>query len=514
MYKWFDFSLSPVIDDTYQLYFRNIGDTFSFDTYFNSIPINKVLKYTNISAIVFDIDAKGEYVADIISLTDKEERIIYRGKGNRIKIDISLIPENSIMLYLKLIDCKEVRNVSVYIECADAYDVCATLIICTYKREENIISNANYLSESFNDCSELKQIIIVDNGKTLGDEKFGKKIKLILNDNTGGSGGYSRGIEEAIKNKEITHLILMDDDVNFDKLSIQKMLGFIKALKSGYKNISVSGSMLYINKPSVQFEAGGNFSESGVQKSFGHYLDLNVRENLILNEKENDINYGGWWFMCMPSVYAKSGHLPMPFFMKYDDVEYALRCKLNFITLNGVSVWHEPFEWKYNSSSEYYNIRNYLFLRKLLDKSFTKKQAKKLVCKQMLEKLCRRQYQMVKAVKLGYIDYLKGIEYLKNLDAEKNHKKICELNYEMLSDEELFKRYKIKFSEEKYHKSDLTRYKWYMRPLLYGLLIPGVFCKKDYTVVDVFFDRKEMYFLYKNVLHYNVNKRTGYYLKK
>ena len=120
---------------------------------------------------------------------------------------------------------------------------------------------------------------------------------------------------------------------------------------------------------------------------------------------------------------------------------------------------------------------------------------------------------MAEAVRLGYEDYLKGFEHLRNIDPEENHKRICSLNYEMLSEEELFKRYGVKFSEEKYRQSQAAQYKWYMRPLLYGLLIPKIFCNKDYAVTDAFFDRKEMYFRYRKVLHFNYIIKSGYVTK-
>lgn len=75
------------------------------------------------------------------------------------------------------------------------------------------------------------------------------------------------------------------------------------------------------------------------------------------------------------------------------------------------------------------------------------------------------------------------------------------MNYEMLSEDEVFEKYGVRPSEEKFLQSEKVAYKWYMRPLLYGMLIPTVFCKKDYAVVDGFFDRKEMYFRYLRVIH-------------
>lgn len=315
---------------------------------------------------------------------------------------------------------------------------------------------------------------------------------------------------EAAKMNRFTHFILMDDDVKLDLISLQKLAGFLRFRNEKHRDVSISGSMLYINKPCIQFESAGRFEPDGSQTGFGHFLDMSDRRDLSDNEQPKNANYGGWWFMCIPMRYVYEGNYPLPFFIKYDDVEYALRCGLEVITLNGVSVWHEPFEWKYNSSSEYYNIRNLLFLRSLTDSSFTKRQAKKIAHKQFLEKLCRQQYKMAEAVKLGYEDFLKGMEHLMQTDPEENHRRVCRLNYELLSEGELFSRYGVNFSEEKYLRSQNTVFKWYMRPLFYGLLLPNFFCKKDHAVVDAFFDRKEMYFGYNTVLHFSRSVNKGY----
>ena len=43
-----------------------------------------------------------------------------------------------------------------------------------------------------------------------------------------------------------------------------------------------------------------------------------------------------------------------------DDVEYGVRNIKHLVLMNGICVWHEPFEHKYASSLEYYNVRNRL----------------------------------------------------------------------------------------------------------------------------------------------------------
>lgn len=527
MEKFFDFAFEPQLENTDEMYFRSNGfsleqgvfmaknetASISFDTYFNMIPVNKLRKFTSAEKIFFEIE--GDAIeTELFSVS--ENGTVSLGKS--CCIDICDIPENEVYIFPKIKAAGAnpiIRSISVFLD-GEISNINAALIICTYNREEYVIPNVNYLSAEIEKRGLPIKIILVDNAKTLSEAQFPDKAVLISNENTGGSGGFGRGMKAAAEMKEFTHFILMDDDVKFDFVSFEKLLGFLKFRNKESENISISGSMLYLDKPDTQFESGGFFTENGIQKGCGHFLDMTDRKNLLDNEQPKNINYGGWWLMCIPMKYVNDGNYPLPFFIKYDDVEYALRCRLDIITLNGVSVWHEPFEWKYNSSSEYYNMRNFLFLRSITDSSFTKRQAKKIAHKQILENHCRQQYKMAEAVKLGYEDFLKGMDFLYELGPDENHQKICRLNYEMLSEEELSEKYGVKFSREKYEESLGKRYRWYMRPLLYGLLIPKCFCKKDYAVVDAFFDRKEMYFGISKVLHYNPGIKRGYltYKKK
>lgn len=502
MEKFFDLALRPVIDGTDELYYRCNGSEMLFDTFFNMVPVNKLKKYSSADRILFEFDAENidfrvfaNNGNDDLFLTDKTE------------IALKDIPEDVIYIY-PVIGMKEnsvIRKASVYLDGCSG-DVNIALIICTYKREEYVISNTDYLAKEISDRGLPVEIIVVDNAKTLYEKDLPGDVILIPNDNTGGSGGFGRGMKAASEMKKFSHFILMDDDVKTDAVSLQKLTGFLRFTK----DISVSGSMLYMNDPVRQFESGGYFSSDGLQTGYGYYLDMTEKNALAANESEKKINYGGWWFMCIPMKYADAGNYPMPFFIKYDDVEYAVRCGLEIITLNGVSVWHEPFECKYNSSSEYYNMRNYLHLRSITDKNFSIHQARKIAFRQIFEKLCRQQYKMAEAAKRGYKDFRRGIDYLNEINAAENHRQICELNYEMLTEDELFEKYGVKYSEEKYQHYQSIIYKRYMRLVLFGLLIPKCFCKKDYAVVDNFFDRKEMYLGVKKALHFNRISKRGY----
>lgn len=440
MLKWFDFALEPRVKGAEGLY---LFDGKPDGSYFNYIPCEKVKRYTKITEI-------------------------------------------------------SIRDNSVYVKCEDPNPVSCAIIFCTYKREKYIVKNVNYLLDNLEKQSDFGwRIVVVDNAKTLLQSDFSGYVTLVPNENTGGSGGFKRGMETAREIGGFTHFILMDDDVVIDFAAIQKMLNFLRFLKSEFSDLSISGSMLYMDKPTIQFEAGGRFERDGSQRGFGHFLDLSKPENLALNERENPINYGGWWLMCMPFRLIENGEYPLPFFLKYDDVEYALRNKLRIITLNGVGVWHEKFEAKYNSASEYYNTRNYLHLCALYCDNFN---SRKWVKKQIRAKKVRQQYKMVEAVRLGYEDFLRGLEWLKCLNAEENHNKVSALNYEFLSYDEIEKRYGVRPEDGKF----------YAPPGRKALLNPRFWLSKKYIFADFFFDKPIQYFGAKMVVHCDCEHNRGY----
>lgn len=201
--------------------------------------------------------------------------------------------------------------------------------------------------------------------------------------------------------------------------------------------------------------------------------------------------------MCMPFKCIREGNYPLPFFLKYDDVEYALRCGLKIITLNGVGVWHEKFEKKYNSASEYYNTRNYLHLCKLQGVNID---AEKWVKKQVSAKEKRQQYKMADAVRLGYEDFLKGLDWLKSVNAEKNHQLICKLNYEFLSYDEIEKRYGVRPDDNRFYHFGSKR----------TLLNPKNWFNRRYVFVDYFYDLPIQYLGAKNAVHCDSERNCGY----
>lgn len=515
-------------DEKKLLYVRNenfnrSGGILEFSTYFNAVSVNKIRQYTNVSRIGYRYETNVSVISELICYDDRRnETVIAKSCGcgfSCISVEVDSIPDNCILVYLRLKAVEEGANLLFCKVFYEGISLCQSpniaLITCTYKREKYIKRNARYIIENVRHNNLPFTLIVVDNGKSIHQKELPSEAVLIPNDNTGGSGGFAKGMQQASAMQRFTHFINMDDDISLDITSLQKLYIMLYFIKPEYADLSVSGAMLYLDKPCIQFECGGKFdTDNGKQIGYGYLTDLSEKDNIAENETPKDINYGGWWFMCMPIKYIDQGNLPLPFFIKYDDVEYALRCQLRIVTLNGICVWHEKFENKFNSSSVYYNTRNYLHLCSMYCKNFEKKTAKKFLRKNVIEHSCRQQYNMAQAVILGYSHYRLGMDYLYNINQEDIHIAVSKLNYDMFELDSEALGYSSDLLYEKYKQCNLLLYKKYMRIFIYGQIIPYFFCKKEICVTDAFFDRKELYWRRKSALHCNFSLNTGYMTKK
>ena len=305
------------------------------------------------------------------------------------------------------------------------------LNICTYKREEDIRRNLSLLLGSkFFDENEKEyfgrlEIFIVDNASELvlpqaNDNRF---VHLIYNRNTGGSGGFQRGIEEIRKcDIEFTHVIFMDDDVSFELSCFYILFDFLSTVDEANADRPVAGRMLDKDNPNIQWTAaekwnGGNIEHVEFLRDITDPSDPYTPGQVIY---DIDADYGGWWFCCYPYSFVKENDV-IPFFLHCDDVEYGLRYGKTPIIIEGVHVWHETWEKKMNAVTLYYDVRNPLFVNEI----HGIRQSKEKMLSDWKNKIgqyhAKGDYTYEYLGIIGMADYLKGLDWLKSLDGEKHH---------------------------------------------------------------------------------------------
>ena len=424
------------------------GTKLSFDTYFNSFSVGKWSKYTRTNHYKVSLYGVGKVKVSLCYsyleqneikkkiLTETEIDLI---EGKKYSLDIPENIESGVCypVFLALSEQVVLGKIAYEGNCLGKVreDICIALDICTFKREPYVERNIRELNDYIleNKASPLYgkvSVFISDNGNTLGErlEKY-TKVKVIPNENVGGVGGFTRGMLEAMKEKSYTHILIMDDDAVIEPSAIVKTYTILSTLKDEYQKYTIGGGLLRENTPSIQYESGAVWKRGRI-KAGKHHLNLELLEDILENEREENVEYAGWWYSCIPISEIKEYGLPLPLFIHRDDIEYGIRTGRNrFLFMNGIAVWHEAFENKMPGATEYYDWRNLAIVNSIHYEDYTEKELFRFLMKWVTANVIRYRYQYVDMNLLGIEDFLKGIDWLKEQDATKIHQKLLGMNY-------------------------------------------------------------------------------------
>ncbi len=454
------------------------GESLSFDTYFNSFSYPKYRDYTKADAVEFEVEFCGEVVASWC-VFDGEERILCkkRGKSERktsliFSANFKDLPQNGI-LYLK-IEAKKESEILGGSYCAkcEFEPIKCSVVICTYRRESFVLKNIERFQKG--KFTWISHVYVIDNGNTL-ETQTDSFIQVIPNKNVGGSGGFTRGLLEA-EQEEATHVILMDDDIVFHPETMEQMTMFLSILKKEWKESWFSAAMITLDQPEKQYEMGAIWDgKKSIGKKQG--VDLRKRENLLTNMENQEIQYGGWWTMLLPLSILKKVGFPLPFFIKFDDVEYGMRKPLGteIITMNGIAVYHEAFDRKVNFALDYYNLRNELIVN-VLYKNLSLIGALKRVWYEVCKEIFLYRYDCCLLVFQAVKDFLRGVDFFLETDGEKENQKLINLVPKLIPLEEI-PEWEESLRCDKHKRS----YKVTLPMILTmgGQILPSVFLKKE-----------------------------------
>lgn len=421
----------------------------AFDTYFNGLSIEKWKKYTIVNQVSATVEIEGHFLITLCSKIFLHGEVIKKelareefNASKKTRYSLSFENADKGMLYFEIESLEDgsVFYGGYYEDTAITEAVRQPKIgidICTFKREKFIENNISLLNKNIfnNNNSNLKdklEVFISDNGKTLDIDKLSNEhIHIVQNKNTGGAGGFTRGLMEILKDDNkygITHALLMDDDIIIDTESIEKTYTILSILKDEYEDAFIGGAMLRNDKQNMQVESGASWN-AGELVSNKSNLNMNVTWDCLMNEIEEYTEFNAWWYCCFPMKVVSEENLPLPIFIRGDDLEYGLRNMKNLILMNGICVWHEPFENKYSSFLEYYIIRNRLIDNTFHFPGWGKKELKKAVWEQWKGEVKRYRYKNVYLHTRGVSDYLRGTKFLLNTDGEQLHQEIMAAGY-------------------------------------------------------------------------------------
>lgn len=502
-----------------------------FDTYFNGLSIEKWTKYTIVKDVSVKIKISGRFK---VSLVNKEkignqisekvlsEQIIesaapqefvlpYTGGSNRgmYTFELEALEDGSVFYggaYAAGVDKSDIRNVKIGIG------------ICTYKREAFIEKNLKILNESIfaNESSPLwghMEVFIADNGKSLDRAQLqSESIHIYPNRNLGGAGGFTRDMIEMMQNNaqyQLTHVLLMDDDIVIEPEALARTYVVLSLIKEEYKDAFIGGAMLRIDQQYRQIEAGASWN-GGALDSLKCGLDLRTCDACLYNEVEEYSEFNAWWYCCFPIQIVRKDNLPLPIFIRGDDLEYGLRNMKTLILMNGICVWHEPFENKYSSFLEYYIMRNQLIDNSFHCQWYGKKQVNRTMFKHCVQEIMFYRYKNVDLYLQGIKDFLKGPEWLMEQDGEALHKKVMAAGYKGQPLEELPMGFHYPIYEESLRETHTTKTRISRNLSFNGIILPA----KGDNIVSMAAVRTPQCYRRRRIMYYDESAKKAFVVER
>ena len=360
------------------------GLRFSLATVFNAFPASYWRQWTVATKVRLVVDIEG--AANIMVYKSNAEGRAQRVDSKRTKAGANqvsfVLPLDSFTdggwYWFDLVAGEEgARLVSGRweVNAEPVRPVSLSIGITTFNRPDYCARTLMTLATADNLKDIVKRVYVVDQGnKNVKDDELfpqaaallGDRLRMIYQGNMGGSGGFSRGMYEAVKANEAEFHMVLDDDVTVEPESIERLAKFASLCR--HRTI-VGGQMFDLNDKSVAHSFGEGINKWrwlwGPLEDTQGRVDLgaaNLRSRSVLHRRL-DVDYNGWWMEIMPvSVIAELG-LSLPIFIKWDDLEYSLRAAeigVPTVTLPGAGLWHISWGDKDDSRDwqAYFHERN------------------------------------------------------------------------------------------------------------------------------------------------------------
>ena len=358
----------------------------SFGTYFNAFPASYWRRHTVVDAVTLTVSVRGAgamvqvYKSMARGHAQRVDTAVVEGESQTFGFDLTLKPFVDGGWYWYdvvagddgcVVESAE-WSAQVPADRAEhgTVDVCITTMLPDMSAQ---------LLGQLGDAEELQPyldtVFVMDQGqdKVTGSEYFpaaeealGEKLRVIVQGNLGGSGGYARGQLESVRKGTATYAMMMDDDV------VCEPEGIIRAVTFGdlAKRPTIVGGHMFNLYNRSQLHSFGEIVQPWRfwwQTRLDGYSqwDLgarNLRSSRWLH-KRADVDFNGWFMCLIPRVVLEEVGLSLPLFIKWDDSEFGLRAKeagYPTVSFPGAAVWHIPWTDKNDGVDwqSYFHHRN------------------------------------------------------------------------------------------------------------------------------------------------------------
>lgn len=437
----------------------------SFLTYLNAFSACKWRKYTGLKSAALHIELAGEGTLEVVGVAESAagERVastcsFSSSEITSLDVEIPLVGWDLVGFTITSSLGSEVRIFSAwYYACVDdaaINPVRLALCTTTCNNERYILPNIELVKNTMvgegvtsagggaDSMGTAFHMFVVDNGRSLDATALSDELVTVIpNSNTGGAGGFACGMMAATETEgAFTHVLLMDDDVRILPESLLRTMSLLALAHGRYKDAFLNGAMMSLEDPARQFEDVARVYSSGKYNRIKPDYRMDCLEDVLANERENvevPQAYGAWWYSCIPVSAICANGLPLPVFLRCDDVEFGVRNQPTYMTMGGICVWHASFEGRFRPSVDCYQYtRNFHILLALHDCA-SERTAVIRMMRNVRQNLRDMDYGAAEMLLKGFEDYLKGPEFIMHADGAKLLKAHAAYNEQMVPIEEI-----------------------------------------------------------------------------
>jgi galactofuranosylgalactofuranosylrhamnosyl-N-acetylglucosaminyl-diphospho-decaprenol beta-1,5/1,6-galactofuranosyltransferase len=374
------------------------GQHVSFGTYFNAFPASYWRRWTTVKSVRLSVRTEGPgnvliFKSNARGVPQRLESISVDGVSE-LALDLSLetFGDGGWHWFEMVAGKFELTLLEASWTTEDAPAIAAgetaTIQITTMNKPTFCVENARILGSNPHALKSVKEVLIVDQGSDKvslapgfdeARELLGGKLRIVEQDNLGGSGGFSRGMSEAVHNGS-DFVLLLDDDVVVEPESVERLVTFARFSK---KPTIVGGHMFDLYSRTTLHTFGEvvdpyrmNWGSPDTDIEYRHdFRQRNLRQTAWMHRRL-DVDFNGWWMCLIPTAVIREIGLSLPVFIKWDDAEYCLRAKeagFPTVSLPGAALWHVSWIDKDDSIGwqSYFHERNRL-IAALLHSPFPK----------------------------------------------------------------------------------------------------------------------------------------------
>jgi galactofuranosylgalactofuranosylrhamnosyl-N-acetylglucosaminyl-diphospho-decaprenol beta-1,5/1,6-galactofuranosyltransferase len=346
------------------------GSTVSFGAYFNAFPASVWRHATGARHVRLALRLSGAATVTLIRSDAAGARAVEQrhavGDEGGLLTDLPLGDPDGGFAWFEVAaeDAVEVLEGTWSVDAAPVRGGRAVLGMPTMDRGDFVAANLRRIASAPDLVRQVLRMVVVDQGGSPVAEDpavaaavalLDGVLRLVRQPNLGGSGGYSRILQEASAEAGADVVMFLDDDIRIEPASLLRSLVFGRLTT---RPTIVGGQMLDLGEPTT-VQAAAERVAPGVfwwvpadeRTSTHDHAAVALPDAPWLHERR-DADYNGWWMCQFPlGVVARLGFV-LPLFLKWDDAEYSLRAAATgvpTVSLPSAAVWHVAFRSKDDS---------------------------------------------------------------------------------------------------------------------------------------------------------------------